>query len=313
MTRQRTGGAVPRTTPRWPGNGVARPSADKPQTLGMPQMAWTARPPGQRCRCRGAHLAQMVRRRRPPNCGASTCRRPCSAAGWNLRRTPSHSPGSPEPDPALAARPLRAAASLHRLFSRRLRLPPRRRLPLLRPAHQRSPNRRHPGRPWPRHRERRQNQCHREPVRQKRCRVRRCRRTRPHRSPRYRPRRWRRHLPCRWAARRWRPRLHRLRPRAARRCRPRRHPRCRRALRRWRPRPGWHHRPKPLRLRRTWRHRPAHAQRPLLRRPATAGPPIRAERDRVAVRGPVRGCRSPRPRRPPSGHGGPAGPTASLA
>ena len=65
--------------------------------------------------------------------------------------------------------------------------------------------------------------------------------------------------------------------------------------------------PSPARLRRP------RAQRPLLRRPATAGPPIRAERGRAAAGAPVRRCRSPRPCRPPSGHGGPAGPTASLA
>ena len=54
---------------------------------------------GRRCRCRGVHLVRTVRRRRPPNCGVSTCRRPCSAAGWTRRSTPSHSPGSPEASP----------------------------------------------------------------------------------------------------------------------------------------------------------------------------------------------------------------------
>ena len=42
----------------------------------MPLAARTERPPGRPCHCRGAHLVRMVRRHRPPNCGVSTCRRP---------------------------------------------------------------------------------------------------------------------------------------------------------------------------------------------------------------------------------------------
>ena len=113
--RQRTAVAVPRKTPRWRRNRKARRSA---RTLGMPRSARAQRAPGRRCHCRGAHLVRMARRRHPPNCGVTTCRRPCSAASWTRKSTPSHSPGSPQPRAALAARRPRAAASLRNPFSR---------------------------------------------------------------------------------------------------------------------------------------------------------------------------------------------------
>jgi hypothetical protein len=295
--RQRTAVAVPRKTPRWRRNRKAWRSAP---TLRMPRSARTQRAHGRRCHCRGAHLVRMARRRHPPTCGVTTCRRPCSAASWTRKNTPSHSPGSLQPNAALAARRPRAAASLRNPFSRPFR-PPRR------------------------HRERRQNLRHWEPRRQRRCHRERCRRTRSHPGPRHRPRRWR----------------------------PRRHPRCQRAARRWRPHQcsrRRQRRPDLLRPRQTWRHRPARPRhrprrrvRPLrppcrrrlplrpcphrpcphrrarphrrvrLRRPATAGPPVRAGHARAAAVVPAPRPRRPPPCRPPSGHGGPGGPTASPA
>ncbi len=50
-------------------------------------------PRGRRCRCHGGIPGRTARRRRQRNCGATTCRRPCSAAGWNRRPTPSRCPG----------------------------------------------------------------------------------------------------------------------------------------------------------------------------------------------------------------------------
>ena len=279
---------------------------------------------------------------RPPNCGVSTCRRPCSAAGWTRRRTPSHFPGSPPPDhdQASAARRPRTAANPRRRCSRPLRHHP----PALRPAHQRSPDHRHPGRPPPRHGKRQAwSPRHREP-----------RGVEPappgtpsagsahwngaaglelsRRGPRCRPRRWRRRPPCRWAARRWRPLPH---------------PPCRWAARTWQPRPCSHRRPnlsaklcsgqtrsgqaapaKPVPAQSCSRQRPVpaepapakafcsgHASRTGPRGPATAGSPIQAGRRPGNGRGRC-GAALPLPAataRPPSGRGGPGGRTASLA
>jgi len=237
----------------------------------------------------------------------STCRRPCSAAGWTRRRIPSHSPGSPQPDRVPVPRRMRAAGRLRRPFSHPLGAARRHRPPLLRLAHRRSRDHRRPGRPRQYRRELRRSPCQRTRPRQQGCCLSRCRPARYQRRPHHRPRpsRPRQHLPCRRAARLWRPR---------------RRPPCRRAARRWQPRPGSPHRPELTRPHRP-RHCPPHPcphsrarlQRPRRRRPVTAGAPIRAGRGQATAGVPAPPCRCPRPCRPPSGHSGPAGPTASLA
>jgi len=297
-TRQRTRAARQRKPRRRRRNRSRRPS---PETLGTQQAPRMERPPSQRYRCRGVRLARTVHHHRPPNCGASTCRRLCSAAGWSRRRTPSRSPELPQPGPVPAASP----------FSRPFG-PPRRHRPLTRPppcrpAHQPSLDRRTPGCPRPNQRERRPNLCRLEPRGEKRCFLERCRLIRSRRGPRPRLRlsRPRRHRLCRWAARHWRPR---------------RLPPCLLGARNWQqPRPRSRHRPNPLGPRRTWRprlHRPCPhhrvRRRHLLPR-ATTGSPIRAGSARALAGAAPARYRCPRRCRPAGSHGGRAGLTASPA
>lgn len=302
MARQWTWATVPQKTRPWRRNRGRGPS---PETLGTQQAARMGQPPGQRYRCRGVHLVQTVHHRRPPNCGASTCRRPCSAAGWTRRRTPSHSQGSREPGPLPAASPfsrLSGPPPGHRPPLTR----PAHRAPLRRPAHQPSRDRLNQGRPPPNRRERRPNLRRLKPRRQKRCHLERCRLVRSCHGPCHLrpPSRPRRHPLCRWAAPHWRPR---------------RHLPCLLGVRSWQqPRPR-SHRPNPLRPRRARSarlHRPCpprrvHRRYPLPR--ATAGPLIRVRRARAlaGAAAPLYHCAGRC--RPPSSHGGRVGLTASQA